>query len=64
MEHHNTIELQDPGHTRQINTSPVPYHRSLTRDQLFPGGVPDYKVLQRFLKREGKLTKALFLELV
>ena len=59
-----TLELKDPKNTRQVNTIPLPYQRSLSRDQLFPGGNPDYKLLQRFLKREGKLSKVLFMELI
>lgn len=59
-----TLELKDPGNTRQINTIPVPYQKSLTREQLFPAAGVDFKLLQKFLKREGKLQKALFVELV
>ena len=59
-----TLELKDPGNTRHVNTIPVPYQRSLSKEQLLPGGSPDYKLLAKFLKREGKLSKPLFMELV
>jgi hypothetical protein len=46
-----TLELRDPGNTRLVNTIPMPYQKSLSRDQLFsPAGV-DYKLLLKFLKR-------------
>ena len=64
MHTHKTLELKDPGHTRQINTIPVPYQKSLTKGQLFTANGPDHKLLQKFLKREGLLSKVLFLELV
>ena len=51
MNQHKTLELKDPGNTRQVNTIPLPYQRSLTREQLLPGGNPNYKLLQKFLKR-------------
>lgn len=59
-----TLELKDPGHTRQVNTIPMPYQKSLSRDQLFSASGADYKLLLKFLKREGKLSKPLFLDLV
>ena len=33
-------------------------------EQLFPGDSVDYKILLKFLKREGKLHKKLYLELL
>ena len=59
-----TLELRDPGNTRQVNTIPMPYQKSLSRDQLFSGAGTDYKLLLKFLKREGKLSKPLFLDLI
>lgn len=58
------MELKDPAKNRKINTIPLPYQRSLTDEQLFKGDVVDYKLLQKFLKREGKLTKSMFMEIV
>lgn len=55
-----SIELKDPGSTRKVNTIPVPYQRSLSREQLFGKDI-DHKLLQKFLKREGRLSKPLFL---
>ena len=51
MQAQKTLELKDPGHTRKLNTIPVPYQRSLTKGQLFPSNIPDHKLLQKFLKR-------------
>ena len=58
------MELKDPTKNRKINTSPMPYQRSLSHDQLFPKDVVDYKMLLKFYKREGKLSKKLYLELL
>ena len=55
------MELKDPAKNRKINTIPLPYQRSLTEEQLFKGGLVDYKILQKFLKREGKLSKSIFM---
>jgi hypothetical protein len=46
------MELKDPVKNRKVSNVPLPYQRSLTSEQLFPaGGNPDWKVLQKFLKR-------------
>lgn len=45
------MELKDPLKNRKINTTPTPYQRSLTMEQLFPNDVVDYKILIKFLKR-------------
>lgn len=58
------MELKDPGKNRKINTTPMPYQRSLSYDQLFPNDSVDYKILLKFYKREGKLNKKLYLELL
>ena len=58
------MELKDPAKNRKVNTIPLPYQRSLSQEQLFAGAGVDFKLLQKFLKREGKLSKKLFLELV
>jgi hypothetical protein len=58
------MELKDPTKNRKINTIPLPYQRSLSMEQLFPGDSVDYKILLKFLKREGKLHKKLYLELL
>ena len=56
-----TIELKDPGSTRLITTIPMPYQCSLSKEQLFKAGEPDHRTLHKFLKREGKLSKLLYL---
>jgi hypothetical protein len=58
------MELKDPTKNRKVNTVPLPYQRSLTSQQLFQNNTVDYKLLQKFLKREGRLTKVLFVELI
>jgi hypothetical protein len=59
------MELKDPVKNRKVNTAPLPYQRSLTFQQLFPqGDIVDYKLLLNFYKREGKLQKKTYLELV
>ena len=58
------MELKDPAKNRKINTSPMPYQRSLSHDQLFPKDSVDYKLLLKFYKREGKLSKKLYSELL
>jgi hypothetical protein len=55
------MELKDPSKNRKINTTPMPYQRSLSYDQLFPNDSVDYKILLKFYKREGKLNKKLYL---
>ena len=55
------MELKDPGKNRKINTTPMPYQRSLSFDQLFPKDSVDHKILLKFYKREGKLSKKLYL---
>lgn len=55
------MELKDPTKNRKVNSIPLPYQRSLSFEQLFPADSVDYKILQKFLKREGKLSKKLFL---
>ena len=58
------MELKDPTKNRKINTTPMPYQRSLSHDQLFPNDSVDYKILLKFYKREGKLSKKLYAELL
>lgn len=58
------MELKDPINNRKVNTIPMPYQKSLSHEQLFINNKVDYKTLQKFLKREGKLTKNLYLELL
>jgi hypothetical protein len=55
------MELKDPVKNRKINTTPLPYQRSLSQEQLFPGDSVDYKILLKFFKREGKLNKRLYM---
>lgn len=54
------MELKDPSKNRKVNTTPMPYQRSLSHDQLFPNDSVDYKILMKFYKREGKLSKKLY----
>lgn len=58
------MELKDPINNRKVNTIPMPFQRSLSHEQIFINGKVDYKTLQKFLKREGKLTKNLYMELL
>lgn len=58
------MELKDPGKNRKINTTPMPYQRSLSQEQLFPNDTVDHKILLKFYKREGKLSKKLYQELL
>ncbi len=58
------MELKDPTKNRKVNTTPLPYQRSLSQEQLFPGDTVDYKILMKFYKREGKLNKKLYMELL
>jgi hypothetical protein len=59
------MELKDPVKNRKIATAPLPYQRSLTYEQVFlKGENVDYKLLLKFYKREGKLQKKIYLELV
>ncbi len=55
------MELKDPINNRKVNTAPLPYQRSLSHEQLFVNNKVDVKTLQKFLKREGRLTKNLFM---
>lgn len=45
------MELKDPVKNRKINTTPLPYQRSLSQEQLFPTDSVDYKILMKFYKR-------------
>ncbi len=45
------MELKDPINNRKVNTIPLPYHKSLTDEQLFVDNKIDFKTLQKFLKR-------------
>ena len=58
------MELKDPAKNRKINSIPLPYQRSLSSEQLFPADGVDYKILTKFLKREGRLNKKLYVELL
>jgi len=58
------MELKDPNNNRKVPAVPLPYQKSLTHEQLFVNQKVDFKVLQKFLKREGKLTKSLYLEII
>jgi hypothetical protein len=58
------MELKDPAKNRRVNTTPVPYQRSLSQEQLFPADAVDHKILLKFYKREGRLNKKLYLELI
>jgi hypothetical protein len=58
------MELKDPLKNRKVTTFPMPYQKSLTYEQLFTGDSVDCKILQKFLKREGRLSKKLYLELL
>jgi hypothetical protein len=42
----------------------MPYQKSLTHEQLFVDNKVDYKTLQKFLKREGRLSKSIYIELL
>lgn len=58
------MELKDPLKNRKVNTIPLPYQKSLAHDQLFNNDGADHKILLKFLKREGRLSKKLYLELI
>jgi hypothetical protein len=58
------MELKDPAKNRKVNTTPLPYQRSLSQEQLFPADSVDHKILIKFYKREGKLSKKLYMELL
>ena len=45
------MELKDPAKNRVLSTCPLPYQRSLSSEQLFPGDTVDYRILQKFYKR-------------
>ncbi len=55
------MELKDPLKNRAITNLPLPYQRSLSFEQLFNADSIDYKILLKFYKREGKLSKKLYL---
>jgi hypothetical protein len=58
------MELKDPLKNRRVTTIPLPYQKSLSHDQLFPGDIVDCRILQKFLKREGRLSKKLYMDLL
>jgi hypothetical protein len=45
------MELKDPVKNRKVPNVPLPYQKSLTREQLFTKDGVDWKVLQKFYKR-------------
>ena len=47
-----------------MSNTPLPYQRSLSFEQLFQGESVDHKILMKFLKREGRLSKKLYEELI
>lgn len=57
-------ELQDPIKNRVVKNCPMPYQRSLTEEQVFTGKTLNWVLLRDFLKREGKLTKKILIELI
>jgi hypothetical protein len=58
-------ELKDPLNTRVVKSVPIPYQQSLTDEQLFPGeAVLNWSLLREFLRREGKLSKAILMQLI
>jgi hypothetical protein len=58
------MELKDPAKNRKINNVPAPYQKSLSREQVFNKDGVDWKTLMKFYKREGKLSKAVYEELL
>ena len=57
-------ELKDPVNNRVVKNCPVPYQKSLTEEQVFSGKTVNWVLVRDFLKREGKLTKKLLIDLV
>ena len=57
-------ELKDPLNNRTVKNCPVPFQKSLTEENIFTGKTVNWPLLRDFLKREGKLTKPLLLNLV
>jgi|LakMenEpi03Aug12_release.lakeMendotaPanAssembly.Ray.scaffolds.fasta_scaffold5418641_1 hypothetical protein len=58
------MELKDSVKNRKVSTVPLPYQKSLTYEQIFQEDTIDYKLIQKFLKREGRLSKILYLEII
>ena len=54
------MELKDPAKNRKVNTVPLPYQRSLSQEQVFTKDGVDWKTLMKFYKREGKLSKSVY----
>lgn len=58
--------LSDPLSDRVVKTLPPPPHRPIPHEALFPAAsqVPDWRLLQSYLHREGRVTKQDCLELL
>ena len=54
------MELKDPTKNRKVNNVPVPYQKSLSREQVFTKDGVDWKTLMKFYNREGKLSKSVY----
>ena len=58
-------ELQDPLKNRVHNSLPMPFQKSLNEGDLFPPRQNmNWRSLQNFFKREGKLAKPVLLTLL
>ena len=57
-------ELKDPLNNRVVKNSQVPYQKSLTEEEVFKGKGTNWVLIRDFLKREGKLTKKILLDIV
>jgi len=57
------MELKDPLKNRPLATA-LPLALSLKYEQLFSQDTVDYQLLKKFYKREGKLSKVLYMELI
>jgi len=57
-------ELKDPIGNRVAKNCPLPFQQSLTEKQLFTDMTVNWLLLKDFLKREGKLTKQLLINLI
>lgn len=58
------MELKDPLKNRIVTSIPPPLALSLKHEQLFDKNSVNYNLLRKFYKREGKLSKPLYMELI
>lgn len=57
-------ELQDPLSNRVVKSSPTPYQKSITHDNVFTSKTVNWILMRDFLRREGKLEKKILLEVI